>query len=304
MSGVGIVHVTDTGRESLAAFGRKGGRFICRPANLLRSCAVALAALAVAGCVTQAPRPMTVKRELPPTDSFARIWPGGPATVSVFEKRYKDAVVRETILSTNSSVSGQNFITVTLHGQTDFVTLDDNALGRASIEASQIRREFQWYLLGVPMTTSNLYAQNKYGPFGFATGVTRSGDRCIYGWQILSRSRFLENGQISIRLRVCDKSATEQQLLNLMYKFDIVGYLPSRFWNPYGKPPAVSSNLGAMSAPVEPELPVTTVRRSSPPPRRVVIAQPQPVRPIQGPIVPLPGGYGTEGPAPVVPTPN
>ena len=288
--------------------GRAGGGGVRRPAKLLKVAAVAAAALALAGCVTQAPRTMTVKRELPATDSFARIWPGGPATVSVLEKRYKDAVVRETILSTNSRVSGQNFIMVTLHGQTDFVTQDDNALGRASIEPGQIAREFQWYLLGVPMRTSNLYAQNKYGPFGFATGVTRSGDRCIYGWQILSRSRFLENGQISIRLRVCDRNATEQQLLNLMYKFDIVGYLPSRFWNPYGKPPPVSSRLGAMSAPVEPELPVTSVPRASPPARRVVVAQPPPqqqvVRPIEGPIVPPPGGYGVEGPVPVVPAPN
>src|SRR5690606_20146705 len=165
----------------------------------------------------QAPRTFTTRQELPATDTFARPWPGGPAIVSVLEKRFKDAVVRETILATDSRVSGQNFITVTLHGQTDFVTLDDNALGRNSIDRTQIAREFQWYLLGVPMRTSNLYAQNKYGPFGFATGVARSGDRCIYGWQLLSRSRFLENGQISIRLRFCDRRMSEQELLNMMY---------------------------------------------------------------------------------------
>jgi hypothetical protein len=266
-----------------------------------------MVALGLAGCVTQAPRTMTIRQELPPTDSFARLWPGGPAIISVIEKRYRDAIVRQSILSTDSRVSGQNFITVTLYGQTDFVSLEENALGRDSIEPSQIAREFQWYLLGVPMRTSNLYAQNKYGPFGFATGVTRGGDRCIYGWQLLSRTRFLENGQVGIRLRVCDRTATEQELLNLMYRFDIVGYLPSRFWNPYGKPPAVSGDLGTMSAPIEPELPVTAAPPRAAPPRRVVIRQPppvQPVRPIEGPIVPLPGGYGTQEPAPVVPLPN
>lgn len=265
--------------------------------------AVALAALGLAGCVTQGPRTMSVRQELPPTESFARLWPGGPATVSVIEKRYRDATVRESVLATDSRVSGQNFITVTLYGQSDYVTLEDNALGRDSIEPSQIAKEFQWYLLGVPMRTSNLFAQNKYGPFGFATGVARSGDRCIYAWQLLSRSRFLENGQVGIRLRVCDRTATDQELLNLMYRFDIVGYLPSRFWNPYGKPPAVSGDLGAMSAPIEPELPVSTPVRSAPA-RRVVIREPQPVRPIDGPIVPLPGGYGTQEPVPVVPLPN
>ena len=264
-----------------------------------------LAALCLAGCVTQGPRIMTVQEELPPTESFARLWPGGPAPVSVIEKRYRDATVRQTILSTDSRVSGQNFITVTLYGQTDFVTVEDNALGRGSIDRTQIAREFQWYLLGVPMRTSDLFAQNKYGPFGFAIGVARTGDRCIYAWQLLSRSRFLENGQVGIRLRICDRTATEQELLSLMYRFDIVGYLPSRFWNPYGKPPAVAASLGAMSAPVEPELPVTAAPvRSAPPARRVVIREPQPVRPITGPIVPLPGGYGNPEQAPVVPLPN
>ena len=43
-----------------------------------------------------------------------------------------------------------------------------------------------------------------------------------------------------------------------MYNFDVVGYLPSPLWNPYGKPPRVASNLGALSAPVQPQLPVTT----------------------------------------------
>ena len=275
-----------------------------RPAAIVRYGALTLAALALAGCVTQAPRTFTTKQELPATDTFVRPWPGGPAIVSVLEKRFKDAVVRETILATDSRVSGQNFITVTLHGQTDYVTLDDNALGRNSIDRTQIAREFQWYLLGVPMRTSNLFAQNKYGPFGFATGVARSGDRCIYAWQLLSRSRFLENGQISIRLRFCDRRMSDQELLNLMYRFDIVGYLRSRFWNPYGKPPAVSGNLGAMSAPIEPQLPVTSAPVRSAPPRRTVIREPVPVRPIQGPIVPLPGGYSPGGEVPVVPLPQ
>jgi hypothetical protein len=294
--------VIDIGRERPAGEGvRKRRR---RPARFFRHCALALAVLGLAGCVTQGPRTMTVKQELAPTDSFARMWPGGPATVSVIEKRYRDAIVRETILATNSRVSGQNFIMVTLYGQSDYVTVNDNALGQGSIQPGQIAREFQWYLLGVPMRTSNLYAQNKYGPFGFAIGTARSGDRCIYGWQHLSRSRFLENGAIGIRLRICDRTATEQELLAMMYRFDIVGYLRSRFWNPYGNPPAVSSSLGEMSSPVVPQLTTTAPARTSSPPRRVVIREPQPVRPIQGPIVPLPGGSGNIEEVPVVPLPN
>lgn len=246
-----------------------------------------LAALGLAGCVTAGPRVMTVKSEVAPVESFARLPVGGPAIITVLERRYRDAIVRESILATNSRVSGQNFLTVTLYGPVGYVTVDDNALGPESIEPTQIRREFSWYLFDVPMQTSLIYVQNKYGPFGFATGVARTGDRCLYAWQHIERPLFLDAGAVGIRLRLCSTKATEQELLSVMYNFDIVGYLPSPFWNPYGKPPRVASNLGGLSAPVQPQLPVTAVEAARP--ERVVIREPrQPERPIEGPIVPLP----------------
>jgi hypothetical protein len=261
-----------------------------------------LAALGLAGCMTAGPRVMTVRSEVAPVESFARLPVGGPAIITVLERRYRDAIVRESILATNSRVSGQNFLTVTLYGPVGYVTVDDNALGPESIEPTQIRREFGWYLFGVPMQTSLIYVQNKYGPFGFATGVDRSGDRCLYAWQHIERPLFLDAGAVGIRLRLCSTKATEQELLSVMYNFDIVGYLPSPLWNPYGKPPRVASNLGGLSAPVEPQLPVTTVAAA--PPRRVVIREPrQPERPIEGPIVPLPGPGDYED-YPSVPVPG
>ncbi len=184
--------------------------------------------------------------------------------------------------------------------------IDDNALGEDSIHPTQIAREFEWYLFGVPMRTSLIYVQNKYGPFGFATGIARSGDRCLYAWQHVERPLFLKAGAVGIRLRLCDAKASEQELLSVMYNFDVVGYLPSPLWNPYGKPPRVASNLGALSAPVQPELPVTTGSVEAAPPRRVVIREPRPVRPeppIDAPIVPLPepGDYEDY---PIVPVPG
>ena len=261
-----------------------------------------LAALGLAGCVTAGPRVMTVRSEVAPVESFARLPVGGPAIITVLERRYRDAIVRESILATNSRVSGQNFLTVTLYGPVGYVTVDDNALGPESIEPTQIGREFGWYLFGMPMQTSLIYVQNKYGPFGFATGVARTGDRCLYAWQHVERPLFVEAGAVGIRLRLCSAKATEQELLSVMYNFDIVGYLPSPLWNPYGKPPRVASNLGGLSAPVQPQLPVTTVAAA--PPRRVVIREPrQPERPIEGPIVPLPGPGDYED-YPSVPVPG
>jgi hypothetical protein len=242
---------------------------------------------------------ITEKSEVAPAESFARLPVGGPAIVTVLEKRYRDAIVRETILATNSRVSGQNFLTVTLYGPVGYVTVDDNALGEDSILPNQIAREFQWYLFGVPMQTSLIYTQNKYGPFGFATGIARSGDRCLYAWQHVERPQFVKSGAVGIRLRLCDAKATEQQLLSVMYNFDIVGYLPSPLWNPYGRPPRVADSVGAISAPVMPQLPVTTVEA---PPRRVVIREPVVERPppIDAPIVPLPepGDYEDYPPVP------
>jgi hypothetical protein len=257
------------------------------PARLRRYCALALAGLGLAGCVTAEPRIMTVRSEIAPVESFARLPAGGPAIVTVLEKRYRDAIVRESILATNSRVSGQNFLTVTLYGPVGYVTVDDNALGEDSIQPTQILREFGWYVYGIPMKTSLIYVQNKYGPFGFATGVARTGDRCLYAWQHIERPQFVKAGAISVRLRLCSAKATEQELLSVMYKFDIVGYLPSPLWNPYGKPPRVAADLGNLSAPVEPQLPVTTVVAPAPV-QRVVIREPRQPEPIEGPIVPLP----------------
>ena len=239
---------------------------------------------------------MSVRSEIPATESFVALPPGGPAIVSVLEKRYKDAIVRQTILATDSHVSGQNFLTVTLYGPVGYRTVNDNALGQDSIAPDQIAREFGWYLAGVPMARSSVYAQNKYGAFGFATGTGAGGDRCLYAWQHIGRHQdqvIPIVGSIGIRLRLCDAHATEQSLLSVMYDFTIVGYLPSPLWNPYGKPPEVSKDLGGLSAPLEPTLPQTRSQpiRTAPP---AAPTPPKVTRPVEGPVVPLPepGSYG------------
>ena len=252
----GSCHVIDSGR-TLRTDRRHQARVGDGSRGAPHGVAPALAALCLAGCVTAGPRVMTVRSEVAPVESFARLPAGGPAIITVLERRYRDAIVRESMLATNSRVSGQNSITVTLYGPVGYVTVDDNALGEDSIQPTQIAREFGWYLYGVPMKTSLIYTQNKYGPFGFATGIASTGDRCLYAWQHIERPQFVEAGAISVRLRLCSAKATEQELLSVMYDFDIVGYLPSPLWNPYGRPPRVASNLGGLSAPVEPQLPVT-----------------------------------------------
>ena len=254
---------------------------------------------ALAACAS-APRIATLKSQLGPTDSFVTMPAGGPPIIAVLEKRFKDAIVRESILGTRARVAGQNFISVTLYGPVDYRTEDNNALGQDSITPSQINREFGWYLDGVAMHKSKLYAQNRYGPFGFATGVAPTGDRCLYAWQHIGMNpdRFLPRGSIGIRLRLCDSGATEQQLLSIMYGFTIVGYLPSRMWNPYGKARPADPRIGEMSAPIVP--PVEPMAAPAPAPVRTVVirtapsAPLRPTRPVDPdiPAIPLPEPTG------------
>lgn len=258
----------------------------------------AVTALVLAGCAT-GPRVINQKSQLSPRDSFIAMPPGGPAIVGVLEKKYKDAVVRESILANNARVSGQNFIHATLYGPVGYRTVQDNALGPDRIGPDQIHKEFGWYLTGVSMQRSQLYAQNKYGPFGFAIGTARTGDRCIYAWQHIGRHQdtfLMRVGAIGIRLRFCDRRMTIQQLLALMYDFTIVGYLPSPAWDPYGRPPKVSEDLGGLSAPIRPA--IETRPAPVKPARTATVRQKAPEPVIRGPIVPPPtpagiGGYGT-----------
>jgi hypothetical protein len=285
-------------------------RLSCRIRRLARSVPVALLCGFVAACAT-APRIATLKSQLSPADSFVAMPAGGPPIIAVLEKRFKDAVVRESILGTRARVSGQNFISVTLYGPVDYRTEDENALGEDSITPSQINREFGWYLYGVPMKRSTLYAQNRYGPFGFATGIAATGDRCLYAWQHIGMhvDQFLPRGSIGIRLRLCDSGATEQQLLAIMYGFTITGYLPSRMWNPYGKAPPPDPRIGEMSAPIIPPIEPTAAPPGPAPVRRVVV-ETVPAAPLRAtrpaasdvPAIPLPEPTG-DGRYATVPVP-
>jgi hypothetical protein len=183
-----------------------------------------LAMLSLAGCVSldsSTPRVMSQKSALSPADSFVAMPAGGPAVVGVIERKFKNAVVRETVLATDARISGENVITVSLYGPIAYATADDNLQPEDSIQPEEIAKELTQYLPHVPMQRSSLYAQNKYGPFGFATGVAASGDRCLYAWQKIHRQRgpLAGEGTIGVRLRLCDARAGLEKLLSVMYGY-------------------------------------------------------------------------------------
>jgi hypothetical protein len=59
-------------------------------------------------------------------------------------------------------------------------------------------------------------------------------------------------GSIQIRFRYCDRTLSEQRLLQAMYDFTISAYFRSGNWNPYGEPNAPDASLGKAGEPLYP----------------------------------------------------
>lgn len=211
--------------------------------------------MALAGCSTQSELRFTsLMSEVPPARALILPPPGGPAIVAVLQRTYQNGISQEIALSTSSNTSGQNAFYVRMVNDLQALTEVDDTLTIRRITQERILGEMEERFPGVEMQTSLIYVQNKYGPFGFAIGRTGT-DVCIYAWQDIEPNKpaiLTPGGIISVRLRLCDADATEQQLLRTMYGFTISAYYSSVGWNPYGDAPSVSPQLGQMDAPLYP----------------------------------------------------
>ncbi|WP_243369541.1 cellulose biosynthesis protein BcsN [Microvirga solisilvae] len=197
----------------------------------------------------------TLANEVPATRAIIVPPPGGPSIVAVLQRNFQNGVSQEIALSTASLTPGQNAFYVSLAtGSTPQSEIDD-VLSLPPLAQDRLQKEMDERLPGIEMLTSLVYVQNKYGPFGFATGRSASGDVCLYAWQRIEPNEpavFVPGGTISVRLRLCDAAATQEQLLRSMYGFTISAYYMSGSWNPYGSPPPVPAQLGAIDAPIYP----------------------------------------------------
>ena len=227
--------------------------------------------------------------------------PGGPTIVDVVERQYANALQQDIILGANSSVSGQNVLRVQLFGPTG-IEAGQTTLSNLPLTESTIRREMRTAVPGVAMQVSPLYAQNSYGPFGYAIGKPPTGDTCIYAWQRIAPttkpSGAIDRGAVTIRLQLCRHGATEQQMVEVMYKLRLDASL-----FPPGRAPAAIGRIGAPIRPVNAqgfaEVIPSAVPAAPPPatpPRQVVVAAPV-VTPAV--VVPTPAAG-----APIVPSPS
>ena len=181
--------------------------------------------------------------------------PGGPSVVAVLQQQYQDGISQEIALSTASRISGQNAFYVALLNNTAANTEIPESLSLPSLSPDRIQREMEERIPGVEMETSLVYVQNRFGPFGFATGRSSAGDLCLYAWQRIEPGElavFVPGGAVSVRLRLCDADATVDQLLRVFYGYTIAAYYRQESWNPYGDPLSPPASLGERDAPMYP----------------------------------------------------
>jgi hypothetical protein len=238
--------------------------------------------------------------------------PGGPAIVSVVERKHGDDVEQTISLSTSSSVVGQNFLKVQFLG----VSGSSPGLGSTPYEMiseGAISREMAAAVPGVRLARSATFVQNSYGPFSYASARSRAGDTCIYAWQQIRAGRSTQAQQrnfsmVQVRLRLCDAYAPERQLLNTVYGYTIAGGFEGESLNPYGVPRGADALLGHPGDPIYPDeggyrngamaigyearpaavRPAIVSRRAVVQPQAVTATAPQAV----GPRVPLPDQQG------------
>ncbi|MBM6594809.1 cellulose biosynthesis protein BcsN [Microvirga pudoricolor] len=212
--------------------------------------------LAAAGCSMRSDLEFTtLMNEVPATRAIMVPPPGGPGVVSVLERRYLNGVSQEIALSTAAEGRGQNTFWIRLVNDPRALTENDDSLSIGRLDPLDIYNEINERLPGINMQTSNYFVQNKYGPFGYAVGRSGAGDLCLYAWQQIEPTEnaiFMTSGTVSVRMRVCQANATEEQLLRVMYGYSISAYFKSDSWNPYGTPPPPSPQLGQIDAPIYP----------------------------------------------------
>ncbi|MEF0940664.1 cellulose biosynthesis protein BcsN [Rhizobium sp. BR 362] len=277
---------------------------------------IALVTLAVLGtsCTTTGGVRQSAGAETVPNEkALAFPPPGGPAIVSVVERRHKDDVEQTISLSTSSSVIGQNFLKVQFLG----VTGSNPGLGSTPykmISEGAISREMAATIPSVRLARSTTFVQNSYGPFGYASGQSRAGDTCVYAWQQIQAGRSASVEQrnfsmVQVRLRLCNAHETERELLSTVYGYTIAGGFENAALNPYGAPRGADALLGRLGDPIYPDAggyrsgatpigyeprpavvvrPAIISRQTTVQPQAVTVAAPQPV----GPRVPLPDPQG------------
>jgi hypothetical protein len=288
--------------NAIAAIGNMG---------LLRLIALAGLAGLAAGCTsTGSVRQPSAAETIASEKALVLPPPGGPSIVSVVEQKRGNGVDQSISLFTSSSVPGQNFLKVQFLGASGANPGAGNASYKM-VSESGTAREMAASVPGVRMARSATFLQNSYGPFGYASGTSRSGDTCIYAWQQIRSSRSDQTqarnfGMIQVRLRLCDARATERQLLGVMYGYTVIGTFNGEIWNPFGMTQGADQSLGRTGNPIYPDeggyrnspMPIGYEPAEEPVTRRPAVARQTVARPAAAEAPVLPQAVGPRVPGP------
>lgn len=213
-----------------------------------RRLAVVLSVAALlAGCATTKELPPSEARLTTASDAVIIPPPGGPAIVSLISTTFPNAVRQDIFLATEARTAGENKISVIMFagkgGDGSGAGLRDVPFTQVNLTAEALAA---WPNSG--MAVSPYFVQNAYGPFGYAIGKPGNGDTCIYAWQritpTLKPSGAIDRGAVTIRLQLCRTGATEQQLVEIMYKLRLDASL-----FPPGRAPLA---IGVIGNPIRP----------------------------------------------------
>ncbi|WP_234889488.1 cellulose biosynthesis protein BcsN [Sinorhizobium meliloti] len=196
----------------------------------------------------------TAAAMVPPESALVLPPPGGPAVLSVVERRTSNAVEQDINLHTSAATPGQNVLRVQFFGPVGASNAQERT-AYVPIRSSEMMREAHRAIPGAALRQTADYLQNNYGPFSYAFGRGQGDDSCLYAWQQIRppqhrRSPLRDYGTIQIRLRYCKTGATQSELLAAVYGYTILGTFADPDWNPYGEPPAVDPALGRAGNPI------------------------------------------------------
>jgi hypothetical protein len=208
-----------------------------------------------------------MNQQVPVTQALVMPPPGGPSVIAVIERRYRNGVAQEIALSTAAQGMGQNTFWVQMTDNPRALTEFEDVLTIRRLDPDRINEEIAERLPYANTKKSLVFVQNAYGPFGYAVGRSAARDLCIYAWQQIDPTNlplFEVSGTISVRLRMCQTGATEQQLLATMFGYTVAGYYNAGGWNTYNGIPPLMPQLGQLNAPVYPYPQQTFVQPQAP----------------------------------------
>ncbi|WP_170848335.1 cellulose biosynthesis protein BcsN [Devosia sp. YR412] len=180
-----------------------------------------LLAVLLCACASTRDLPPQEARIVAPVDAMIIPPPGGPGIVNVVSTTFPNAIKQDISLATQARSVGENKISIiAFEGKGGDGS--DAALRDIPFTAINLTEEALTAWPNSGMAVSPYYVQNDYGPFGYAIGRPPNGDTCIYAWQriepTLTPSGMVDRGTINVRLQLCQRGASEQALLEVMYR--------------------------------------------------------------------------------------